>query len=324
MRGKHGTLPSPRPVRTASALAAEREAALHSQLVAIIEATQDGVALINLQGTFCYINPAGRTLLGVQQEESLSTLTLLDFCLPELQTIIQQEALPTTLQKGQWSAEVELIDRQKRLFPVSLVLFAHKGNNDENSLLSLILRDISEQKNREAELAHLAHHDALTGLFNRRRFQEELESRLAHMRRYGTSGTILFIDVDGLKVINDTFGHQAGDTVLIDLAALFRTQLREVDVIARFGGDEFAVLLSASDIHCAPAVAARLLQAVRQHTTETTAGSHLRYTISIGVTFFPQHGSTVEEILKNADLALYQAKMEGRDRYRIFVPPAEE
>ena len=319
MRGKYGALPSPRPTEMESTPAAAEDAALQSQLAAIIEASRDGVALIDQRGNFRYLNPAGRTFLGIQQQESIATFSLFDFCPSALRTTIQQEAFPTALKSGQWSAEVECVNSQKRTSPALFVLFSHKRNDNEDALLSLILRDISEQKHREAELAHLAHHDALTGLFNRRRFHEELESRLAQARRYRTSGAVLFIDVDGLKAMNDSFGHQAGDTVLFDLATLFRTQLREVDVVARFGGDEFAVLLSTSDIHCVPTVATRLLQAVHQHTTEAAVGNRLHYTISIGVAFFPQHGSTAEEILKSADLALYQAKTEGRNRYCIFT-----
>jgi len=320
MRGKSGALPLSSPTRTDTTSALAQDAALQAQLAAIIETSQDGVALIDQHGNFRYLNSAGRNFLSVQQVESISTLSLLDFCPPQLQVIFQQEAIPTALSTGQWSAELEFISRQKHTFPALIVLFSHTKPNDEETLLSLILRDISEQKRREAELAYLAHHDALTGLFNRRRFQEELENRLALTRRYGTSGAILFMDVDGLKVMNDSFGHQAGDTVLIDLASLFRAQLREVDVVARFGGDEFAVILSSSDIHTAPTVAARLLHAIHQHTTKAASGNRLFSTISIGIAFFPQHGATAEELLKSADLALYQAKTEGRNRYYIFTP----
>ena len=317
MRGKHGGVTFPAPSISATS-SAEHDAALQSQLAAIIEATPDGVALIDPHGTLRYINPAGRSILGLEQNQPLSALSFFDFCPPPLRVFMQEEALPTVIHDGRWSTEAELIDGKGRLFPVFLALFAHKEANAEVALFSLILRDISEQKRREAELAHLAHHDTLTGLFNRRRFQEELDGRLAQVRRYRTQGALLFIDVDGLKAINDTFGHQTGDTFLRDLAALFRSQLREVDILARFGGDEFAILLSTPDAQRAPAVAERLLQTVRQHVT-VVAGRSLRCTISIGIALIPQHGSTPNEVLEHADLALYQAKTEGRNQYRIFT-----
>lgn len=318
MRGKKGVPSSSTLTASAEAVSSESDSALQAQLTALIEATPDGIALITPQGRLRYINPAGRIMLGLKPAHQLSALSLFDFCHPKLETLLRQEALPTAMREGRWSAEAELFDSKKHAFPVFVALLAHKRAQDEVFLLSLILRDISEQKRREAELAHLAHHDTLTGLFNRRRFQEELDSCLAHVRRYGTQGALLFIDVDGLKTINDTFGHQAGDAVLRDLAALLQAQLRQVDIIARLGGDEFAVLLSAPETQDALAVAERLIQAVRQHAT-VVAGHHLHSTISIGVAMMPQHGSTSDEVLEHADLALYQAKTAGRNQIRIFI-----
>lgn len=318
MRGKEKVVSS-RVAITASRLPEAGAAALQSQLAAIIEATPDGVALINPQGEFRYLNPACRSMLGIGADEPVSALTLLDFCSSLARSDIQQNALPTASREGRWNAEVECINRSGRAFPVFLALFAHKETDTQVSLLSVILRDISEQKHREAELAHLAHHDALTGLFNRRRFQEELDNRLAQVRRYGMQGGLLFIDVDGLKMVNDTLGHQAGDALLVSLAALLQERLREVDIVARLGGDEFAVLISTADALNAPAVAERLLQAVQQHTT-VVATHRLSCTISIGIALFPQHGVTAETIIERADLALYRAKTSGRNQYRMFSP----
>jgi len=318
MKGKHKILPFPTPATPAEGASSEQDNTLQSQLAAIIEATADGVALVDPQGRLRYLNPAGRNLLGLRRDQQLSAFSIFDFCPPSLRIVLQEEALPAATHNGRWSAETELIDVEGRSFPVFLALFAHKEANAKVSLCSLILRDISEQKRREAELAYLAHHDALTGLFNRRRFQEELEAHLAQVRRYGIQGALLFIDVDGLKAINDTCGHQAGDTFLKDLAALFQAQLREVDIVARLSGDEFAILLSTPDAQRALTVAERLLQAVRQHTT-VVAGQRIQCTISIGVALIPQHGSALDEVFEHADLALYQAKAKGRNQYRIFT-----
>jgi diguanylate cyclase (GGDEF)-like protein/PAS domain S-box-containing protein len=319
MSGKEGVVSLQPIVEPIAGEAFEPDIVLQSQLAAIIEATPDGVALIDPQCSFHYINPACRAMLGLGRDEPVAALTLLDFCPSELHSRIEREALPVTTQTGRWSAEVELVTRGGRRFPASLVLFAHKEANARVSLFSLIVRDISEQKQREAELAHLAHHDALTGLFNRRRFQEELDNRLAQARRYGIQGALLFIDVDGLKAVNDTLGHQAGDALLSSLAALLRERLREVDIVARLGGDEFAVLIAAPDTPHASAVAERLLQAVRQQTKQ--AASPLQHcTISIGIAVFPQHGATANELIEHADLALYSAKSYGRNQYRAFSP----
>lgn len=307
--------PPPSPTRSVPAL----DSALQSQLAATIEATPDGVALVDPQGRFRYLNPAGRTLLGLRSDEELSAFTLLAFCPAAVRTQLQEDALPAAVTIGQWSSETELRDRTGRTFPVRLVFFAHKESDATVSFLSLIIRDLSEQKRREAELAHLAHHDALTGLFNRRRFQEELETRLAHVRRYRGHGTLLLLDIDGFKAVNDTFGHQAGDVELVSLANLFQEQLREVDIVARLGGDEFAVLLHTPDTQQATTVAERLLHAVRNHAA-TVDHRTLHCTISIGIALFPEHGSTIETIMEHADLALYRAKTNGRDQYQMFSP----
>lgn len=323
MRGKEGVQSFPALATSMEASSSEPDSTLQSQLVALIEATSDGIALIDPRGKLRYLNPAGRILLGLKQDQPLSALSIFDFCPSAVNALIRREALPVAIEQGRWSTEAELFDSGGRTFPVYLALFAHKEAHAAVALLSLILRDISEQKRREAELAHLAHHDALTGLFNRRRFQEELDNRLAQVRRYGLQGALLFIDVDGLKTINDTFGHQAGDAILRDLAVILQTQLRKVDIIARLGGDEFAVLISAQDAQHAPAVADRLMQAVCRHVT-VVAGHYCQVTVSIGIALIPEHGSTSAEVLEHADLALYQAKTSGRNRFHLFAPALKQ
>lgn len=323
MESTQGDLTFSAPPMSEAALSPEPDPALQAQLAAIVEATPDGIALIEPHGTLRYLNPAGRAMLGLEPHQPLSAFSIFDFCPPSLHTLLLQEALPTALHEGRWSTETELLDGKGRAFPVFLTLFSHKTAHVEVSSLSLILRDISAQKRKEAELTHLAHYDALTGLFNRLRFQEELNNYLAQIRRYDTQGALLLIDVDRFKVVNDTFGHQGGDMFLRDLATLFCTQLREVDTLARLGGDEFAVLISTQDAKHAAGVAKRLLQAVHHHTT-VVAGHPLQCTISIGVALIPQHGSTADEVFEHADLALYQAKMKGRDQFRLFTAKKKE
>lgn len=318
MRGKDAASSSTTIRASEAAAMPEPDVALQSQLAATIEATPDGVALVDPQGALRYLNPAGRALLGIDQHERLAALTLFEFCPEAVQARLRQDAFTTASTLGRWSAELELTDRAGRTFPAFLAFFAHKESNAHLSFLSLILRDISEQKRREAELAHHAHHDALTGLFNRRRFQEELDNRLAQVRRYGDHGALLLLDVDGLKAVNDTFGHQAGDALLASLAQLLKDQLREVDIIARLGGDEFAVLFHTPNIEQAQAVAERLLNAVRTHQANI-ADHRLQCTVSIGVALFPDHGTVAESVVAHADLALYRAKAEGRDQYQMFT-----
>ena len=180
-------------------------------------------------------------------------------------------------------------------------------------------RDVSERKRFEAQLVHMANHDPLTGLFNRRRFDEELDRQLLEAQRYGTSGALLFLDLDQFKDVNDSRGHRAGDDLLARLALLLQERLRNTDVVGRLGGDEFAILLSHATAEQAVTVARDLLDAIRNHTFEI-GESALGITVSLGIALFPEHGATAAELLSRADMAMYRAKDEGRNRAVMFAP----
>jgi len=177
--------------------------------------------------------------------------------------------------------------------------------------------DIGEQKRFEAQLSHLADHDALTDLLNRRRFERELRLALARSRQQRAGGALLWCDIDHFKHINDSLGHRVGDELLVKVAASLRSRVRPEDVLARLGGDEFAVLLPQADAEEARHLAHRLLEAV-QSITVKVGGKPVRTTISIGIVLFPQHGVTAEGLLSRADLAMYEAKRDGRNRCRLF------
>jgi diguanylate cyclase (GGDEF)-like protein/PAS domain S-box-containing protein len=174
-------------------------------------------------------------------------------------------------------------------------------------------RDITERRRFESELQHLADHDALTGLFNRRRFEEELEREVALAHRYGEPGAALVLDLDNFKYVNDTLGHQSGDELILNVAGALRRRLRETDAMARLGGDEFAVILPRIDDAGAHQVARELLQAVREH-EGLVGGRTVRVTTSIGVATFGGERVTGQEVLATADIAMYEAKNAGRDR----------
>lgn len=173
-----------------------------------------------------------------------------------------------------------------------------------------VVRDLSERV-RLSQVAWLASHDALTGLHNRHRFEEDLAQRVSESRRYGSTCAVLLIDIDHFKLINDTYGHQAGDSVLCALADVLRTCTRESDVPARLGGDEFIVLLPHASLDQARACASKLFEKV-QNLCPTYQGWSLPVSISIGVAACPQHGAVAEALVTSADDALYRAKRAGR------------
>jgi diguanylate cyclase (GGDEF)-like protein/PAS domain S-box-containing protein len=180
--------------------------------------------------------------------------------------------------------------------------------------------DISERKTFEGRLQHLADHDALTGLVNRRRFEHELDRALAHADRYGSKGAVLLLDLDGFKYINDALGHSVGDELIMRIAGILRGTLRETDLVARIGGDEFAAILPEADASTAAIVAEKLLSAIRrQGSVTTSAQRQARVTTSIGVTVFDgTRGLTGEDLLVEADIAMYDAKDAGRDLVKVY------
>jgi diguanylate cyclase (GGDEF)-like protein/PAS domain S-box-containing protein len=182
------------------------------------------------------------------------------------------------------------------------------------------MQDITERKRFERQLQHLADHDPVTALFNRRRFEEELGRELAAAQRYGTGGAVLALDLDNFKYVNDTLGHSAGDVLIASVAEILGGRLRRSDIVARLGGDEFAVVLPHADEAEAVRVAGDLLEAIRGDAVVTTAKGSRRATASIGIALFPERADhrDGEELLIEADIAMYDAKEAGRDRACVY------
>ncbi len=180
-----------------------------------------------------------------------------------------------------------------------------------------MLTDVTERKSFETQLQFLADHDPLTGLFNRRRFVDELDLDIKLMRRDDHPSSLLMLDVDNLKQVNDTLGHQGGDALVRHTAELLMERLRETDSVGRLGGDEFAVLLRGSRANEAAAVAQDLMERFRGR-EEIMAAGLLRPTISIGLTSLRRNFTGPEEALGAADLAMYEAKRTGGDRVAMY------
>jgi diguanylate cyclase (GGDEF)-like protein/PAS domain S-box-containing protein len=181
------------------------------------------------------------------------------------------------------------------------------------------VQDVTERRRYEAELRHMADHDALTGLLNRRAFERELERHVDHVARYGPRGAALLIDVDLFKNVNDTLGHSAGDQLICRIADALRERLRDGEAIARLGGDEFAVLVPDGGPDDARSIAGDLLDAIRGVRISSPSGRLRNVSASIGVAPFDSRRLTGEDVLVNADLAMYEAKEAGRDRVACHV-----
>jgi diguanylate cyclase (GGDEF)-like protein len=179
--------------------------------------------------------------------------------------------------------------------------------------------DLTRQKHSERELEHLANHDGLTGLLNRRRFEQELRQAITGIRRRGGTAALLMLDLDNFKYVNDTLGHGAGDELIKSVAGLLQGRLRQTDRIARLGGDEFAVLLSDVGSDDAHRIGVQLLIALRHHAVPL-AGRSVSMTASIGVAIVDDGEAEVSQLLADADLAMYEAKRAGRDGISVSAP----
>lgn len=189
---------------------------------------------------------------------------------------------------------------------------------EQNQILSIAL-DISERKEAEERLGWLASHDPLTGLFNRRRFGEELQKSISHAKRYDRIGAILFFDLDQFKDVNDTSGHKVGDELLRRVSERLSIEARDSDQIFRLGGDEFAMLLREVEVDAVGKVASRLCDALASVEVLGNGRVH-RVSTSIGIALFPHHGEFVDDLVANADIAMYQAKTSGRNGWHIYSP----
>jgi diguanylate cyclase (GGDEF)-like protein len=298
----------------------ELEAA-RSQLVAILEATPDFVSFADPDGTVRYINRGGREMLGLPGPDAEGAEEGLP---PELREggpagcyahpewarrLVQDEGIPTAIREGQWRGETALVDAGGNEIPVSQVILAHYDESGELARLSTIMRDISEQKRLEEQLEEKATHDLLTGVSNRLRFEQVLSHEIHRSDRDRSPLSLIMFDLDHFKEVNDTCGHAVGDTVLTEVAERVARAIRSADLLARWGGEEFMVLLPETGRTGACNLAEKL-RAVVADTPFSEAG-HL--TMSLGVTQ-RRPGEAEDPLLSRVDSALYRAKSAGRNR----------
>ena len=287
-----------------------------ARLKGIVDHSGAAVAVVGPDGTIDDVAGTTRRLFGHEAAGLLGT-SVLDLLHPDDRPAAS-EALARTVELGEAvSFEARLCHATGDWVPVEANL---ENALDDAALEGVVvtLRDVSERKRLEHALAHQAHHDPVTGLPNRTLFADRV--RQALLRRRANVCAVLIVDLDHFKDVNDTLGHAAGDHLLEAVAPLLATVLRGNDTVARLGGDEFGVLLRGiSDPAEATIVAGRMLDALRA--PFDVAGTEVHVTASIGIaTTQPGSATTVEELLRDADLAMNMAKHEGRSRSRLFQP----
>jgi diguanylate cyclase (GGDEF)-like protein/PAS domain S-box-containing protein len=286
----------------------------------LLDAVGQSVIATDLEGKVLYWNRAAEEIYGWSSEEALGR-SLRDLTVSE-EALEKAEEVASELRAGRtWSGETLLRRKDGSHVPVlgtATPLFDDRGN-----VVGMIgvSTDISERKALEEELERRASYDPLTGLPNRRTFVDRLGQALQRTKRgkEGRKVGVLFMDLDGFKNVNDSLGHEAGDRLLVALAERLKNRLRSEDVLARFGGDEFAVLLEeAADASEAIRVAQRIAEALREPFTVNDHQVNLN--TSVGITLGSAHTNDPEGMLREADVAMYRAKEQGPGRYAVFDP----
>ncbi len=221
-------------------------------------------------------------------------------------------------EKGQWSGEVWNRRKSGEVFAEMLTIGAVRDAKGETRQYVALFSDITTLKEHQAQLEHIAHYDRLTTLPNRVLLADRLQQAMAHAQRLGRPLAVAYIDLDGFKPINDRYGHDVGDQLLLTVATRMKHAMREGDTLARLGGDEFvAVLLDLADVTTSVPMLERLLGAAAQ---PVQIGDLLvQVSASLGVTFYPQAEDVeADQLLRHADQAMYQAKLAGKNRYHVF------
>ncbi|MBK9160037.1 MAG: EAL domain-containing protein [Nitrosomonadales bacterium] len=239
-----------------------------------------------------------------------------------------EEMWETLERTGKWQGEIW--DRRKNgeIYPKWLTISAVKGRDGKVTHYVGSHIDITERKAAEEEIRNLAFYDPLTRLPNRRLFMDRLHHAIASGARSNRNCALLFIDLDHFKTLNDTLGHDIGDLLLQEVAKRLESCVREEDTVARLGGDEFMLILESLSEQAieagtqAEVISEKILASLSQ--PYLLAGHEYRTTPSIGVTLFAGHGSTMEELIKQADIAMYQAKKAGRNTLRFFDPKMQD
>ena len=283
-----------------------------AEALLMLHALPHGLAVLDEGGRFAFANEACARLLAWTSGAELvghSWRELWDAL--EAETL-EREGLARACAGETWRGEAVARRKDGVHAPLALVLLPLAGGR-----LALVLDDISAQRALEAELGALAHRDPLTGLPNRRLFEDRLEIALAQAHRYRHRVALIYVDLDRFKQVNDGFGHAAGDELLKEVAERLGASVREGDTVARLGGDEFTLLLPG--IHYAEDLAAisrKLVESLRR--PFHLQGRDVHVTASGGISLYPEDGEDGEALLKSADTAMYRAKERGRDNFQLF------
>jgi len=288
----------------------------------VIESSFEGIMVTDKDVCIEFVNPAFTQLTGYTAEEVIGRS-------PDLLSSGRHDSefyrrMWNSLEThGYWRGEIWNRRKTGELYLELLTITAITDDDGNTTHYAGLFTDITQNRRNEEQIRQLAYYDALTGVPNRRLLEDRLEHAIRHAHRKEMLLAVMFMDLDRFKEVNDTLGHAVGDDLLLQFTTRVKDCLREDDTLARLGGDEFIVLLPEmerlSDVF---AVADRLIEANKR--PYQINGNQINVGSSIGISLYPEDGTTVQELINGADIAMYRAKREGRNRYKLFAPHTVE
>jgi diguanylate cyclase (GGDEF)-like protein/PAS domain S-box-containing protein len=290
------------------------------QFRTVTETVLDGIIMIGIDGRIRFWNPAAERIFGYTSDEARGQL-LGPFLSPERFRIKAVKRLAAFFAAGHGPLQgrtVELAAIRKDGTEIAVELAINLMEVGADQYAVGVVRDVTERKRSNGLIEQMASHDALTGLPNRRSFIVALEREIARARRSGETFAVLYLDLDYFKDVNDTLGHPAGDRLLQAVAQRLKASVREVDTVARFGGDEFAAIQSnVREPESAAVLAQKIVRALAD--LFTLDGNDIQSGTSLGIAIYGPDSPDAESLLTHADVALYLAKSEGRGTYRFYA-----
>lgn len=280
-----------------------------------MESADDMIVITGKDGTIEYVNPAFTKITGYQATEVIGkNPSLLKSGRQNKE--FYQKLWKTILSGTGWKGELINSKKDGTTYYEEMTIAPVKNSLNEIIRFVAVKRDISDRKQLEAQLAWLAHFDKLTGLPNRVLFFDRLERAIAEAQRQQTRFAVVFIDLDGFKLVNDCLGHQSGDLVLQEVAKRLSLSVRKSDTVARMGGDEFTLILgNISHRNDVIKIAQTILLALSQRCVVN--GHECQIGASIGISFYPDDGTDLETLVNKADAAMYRGKYQGKNRYEF-------
>jgi diguanylate cyclase (GGDEF)-like protein/PAS domain S-box-containing protein len=277
---------------------------------------REGITITDASGTIVEVNDTFTQITGYSREEALGQnprILQSDRQTPEFYAAMWQDIAS----KGHWYGEVWNRRKNGEVYAEMLTISAVRDATGKTQNYVALFSDITSMKEHQSQLEHVAHYDALTGLPNRLLLSDRLQQAILQSHRRGQSLAVAYLDLDGFKAVNDTYGHGHGDELLVALTERMKAALCDGDTLARVGGDEFvAILVDLERVNDGDIVLQRLLKAIGDQLVVNNVV--MQVSASIGVTLYPQDGGDADLLIRHADQAMYAAKQAGKNRYHLF------